>query len=222
MVRRIKTFITVSFLLMVLAVGIDTGLNTAKLNNLILATKVLSSTVRKTSKELNLKILESTGVITNGMGHGSCVAIGPDLVLTAGHCIGIDGAWIEIQGTQYRILEEWKSENYDIGFVRVEGKLPYIELGEMPELLDRVYLVGSPYDRMYINTINVGIISSLERVGLIQTDAEGAPGSSGCPLLDINSQIVGICVAGPNPGGGVTLCEPVSHIKEALEEYDDR
>ncbi len=179
------------------------------------------------TQTLNLSVLNSCGIITNGWGHGSCVAIRPNLMLTAGHCIGMEGAWIEIDGQQYRILKQWKSERYDVGFVEVEGDLPFVELaGRDPELLDEVFLIGSPYDVRFDRTITKGVISHLERhiydhVGLIQTDAEGAPGSSGCPLFCKQGRIIGICVAGPNPGGGVVLCEPVEHIRQALSQFEE-
>jgi len=176
------------------------------------------------NEKLDLSVLESCGIITNGYGHGSCVAIGPNLILTAGHCIGIQGAWVEIGDVKYEIIEEWTSDEYDIGFARIEGSVPFVVLGDIPELLDEAYLVGSPYDVDFIKSITKGIISNLDRdiqdwEDLIQTDAEGAPGSSGGPLFNESGQVVGICVTGANPGGGVTLCEPVSHIREALAEY---
>jgi S1-C subfamily serine protease len=185
-----------------------------------------SSAYTHQHKTLDLSVLDSCGIITNGQGHGSCVAIRSNLMLTAGHCIGIDGTWIEVGGQQYRILKQWKSKQYDVGFVEIEGELPFVELaGRDPELLDEVFLVGSPYNVLFERSITKGVISHLERhiydhVGLIQTDAEGAPGSSGCPLFCERDRIIGICVAGPNPGGGVVLCEPVEHIRQALEEYD--
>jgi len=183
------------------------------------------ASLRALTKTLDLSVLDSCGIITNGMGHGSCVAIGPDLILTAGHCIGYPGNWIEINGVKYDILDEWKSGQYDVGFIRIDGQVPYLQFGEMPQLLDTVYFVGSPYETCFVNTITKGIISHLDRdvydrIGLIQTDAEGAPGSSGCALVDIQGRVIGICVAGPNPGGGVTLCVSVDHILEALEKYN--
>ena len=173
---------------------------------------------------LDLSVLESCGIITNGYNYGSCVAIGPDLILTAGHCTGISNAWIEIGGVKYEITEEWASDKYDIGFARIEGNVPFVVFGEMPTLLNDVYSVGAPYDINFENCITKGIISKFdvnweEWKGLIQTDAEGAHGSSGSPLFNKQSELLGICVAGPVDGGGVTLCEPVSHIKEALSEY---
>ena len=209
--------ITLILLLIVALAGVATNQQ---------ATNRHEACLRALTRTLDLpSILPACGIITNGQGHGSCVAIDSDLILTAGHCIGHEGSWVEIGGVKYDILDEWRSEQYDIGFVRIDDQVPYLQLGEMPKLLDTVYFVGSPYEICFVNTITKGIISHLDRdvydrIDLIQTDAEGAPGSSGCALVDIQGHIIGICVAGPNPGGGVTLCEPVSHILEALEEYN--
>lgn len=174
------------------------------------------------NKTLDSSVIKSVGIITNGIGHGSCVAIQQNLILTAGHCLHHPGSWIEINGKKYEIIEEYDTK-YDIGFVRIKGRVPSVKLGEMPNVLDEVYLAGSPYGPKFVNTVTKGIVSYLSRdiwdwVGLLQVDAEGAHGSSGGPLFDINSKVIGICVAGPVDGGGVTLCEPVSHIQEVLDE----
>jgi len=176
------------------------------------------------AKVLDLSVLDSCGIITDGLGFGSCVAVGPDLILTAGHCEWYVEHWIEIGGVRYEIIEEWASESCDVRFIKIEGVLPYMELGQMPELLDEVYLVGSPYDTAFSISITKGVISHLDRdiwgwEDLIQTDAEGAPGSSGCPLFNESGQVIGICVSGATPGGGVTLCESVDNIRLALAEY---
>lgn len=175
------------------------------------------------SKQLDLSVLDSVCIVTSGYGHGSGVVIGPNLILTAGHCIN-GSKYIELSGERYDIVHAWQSDKYDIGFIEIDGCLPCVQLGEMPNLLDRVYLVGAPYEKELKLTITKGIISHLNRdiwgkVGLIQTDAEGAPGSSGCPLFDVNGKLLGICITGPTPGGGVSLCEPISHIKEVLDVY---
>lgn len=175
---------------------------------------------------LDLNVLQSCGVVTNGNGWGSCVVIAPDTILTARHVLGRVGAWAEINGVQYKILSEWKDEVYDVGFIKIEGVLPFVRLGNMPELLQKVFLVGSPYSRSFDQTITHGIISKLNVdyniwKNLIQTDSEGAPGSSGCPLFNNKEELIGICVAGPNSGGGVTLCVSIIQIKEAFERYKE-
>jgi len=173
---------------------------------------------------LDLSVLDSCGTITDGYGWGSCVAISHNIFLTAAHCIRDSGQWIEMSGEKYEIDLSWIDSVHDVGFVRVKGDVPFVSFGDVPELLDRVYFVGSPYQREFDLTITMGIISHLDRkvygkMGLIQTDAEGAPGSSGCPLFSPDGKIVGICVAGPNPGGGVTLCVSVKAIREAYDRF---
>jgi len=173
----------------------------------------------------DVAVLDSCGIITDGYGWGSCVAIGPNLIMTAGHCIGFQGGWVEVLGTRYEIIEEWASDTYDVGFCRIDGELSPIVLGPMPTLFEDVYLIGVPYDRGLINTVTRGVISCLSRdiwewQNLIQTDAEGAPGSSGGPLINKYSEIIGICVTGMIPGGGITLCVPIEDIQTALKDYN--
>jgi len=175
------------------------------------------------NKNLDISVLQSIGVICNDSCGGACVVIDDNLILTAGHCVDIPDTWVEINGKVYEVVEKYRSTKYDIGFVRIKGRVHHLELGDMPKVLDTVWLIGSPYGYEFKETITKGIISHLDRdisswKELIQTDAEGAHGSSGGPLLDINGNILGICVTGANPGGGVILCEPITHIKECLNE----
>ena len=177
------------------------------------------------TKVFDLSVLDSCGIITDGQRWGSCVAIGPSLILTAGHCEWDTEHWIEIKSVRYKIIAEWASEFHDVRFIKVEGIIPFAELGQIPKLLDTVYFVGSPYDPAFATSITKGIVSKLNVTWynwkkVIQVDAEGAPGSSGCPLFDVNGLVLGICVGGPVPGGGVTLCESVDSIRLALEEYN--
>lgn len=176
-------------------------------------------------KKLDLRVLDSVVIVKDDYGFGSGVAVQKDLILTAGHCVQ-DSNMVVIanDGTEYEVISKWKSDKYDIGFIWIDGELPFVQLGVMPELLDACYLVGTPYAQIFQNTITQGIISHLDRDWLswedmIQTDAEGARGSSGSPLFNIYGCVVGICVAGPQDGGGVTLCENIEHIKESLDEY---
>jgi len=170
-------------------------------------------------------VFDSCDIITGEYIYGSFVVIEPDLLLTAGHCINMNTTSIKVNDIEYDILKEWVDTIYDIGFVKINGTLPFLKFGNMPKLLDEVYLVGSPYEPDLVDTVTKGIISHLDRniygrIGLIQTDAEGAPGSSGGPLFNTKGEIIGICVSGVTPGGGVVFCEPVSHILKALERYN--
>jgi len=174
------------------------------------------------AQELDLFVLESCGVIANEYSHGSCVAIGPNLILTAGHCIGIPDAWIEIGGIKYKIIEEWASDTYDIGLVRIEGDVPFVILGEMPALLQKVYKIGFPVQREFENFIAVGVVANLDIDfyvwhNIIILDSPGIGGQSGCGIFDIDGKLVAIHVGHISYGFGIE--EPVSHIREVLEEY---
>ena len=185
--------------------------------------------------KFDLSVLDSCGLVNYGNGSfGFCVVVRSDLILTAGHCIYLEyeNLHVIINECSYNVINQWKSDKYDVGFMLLDvgdRSLIPISFGSMPNILDVVYLIGSPYNKIYSNTITKGVISKLKVdislyntkwIDLIQTDAEGAPGSSGGPLFNSDGQIIGICVTGPNPGGGVTCCAPVIQIKEALEDRD--
>ena len=197
-----------------------------KILSLFLVLSVLGCLQVSDFSKINLNILDNCVTVYTESGYGSGVYIRKNLIMTAGHCV--DSNIIRASTNKeldIQVLTSWRSSSFDVGFIKVDIKQKPIPFGNMPKILDTVYLVGTPYHLELDNTITKGIISAVYRdifqhVGLIQTDSEGAPGSSGGPLLNANFEIIGICVAGPNPGGGVSLCEPVSHIKLALKEYD--
>lgn len=181
------------------------------------------------NKKLDISVLNSIGIITNGQGFGSCVAISPNLILTAGHCL-CDDAWIEINGKKYEIIEQYATK-YDIGFVRIKGRVQYLKLGKMPKLLDDIYVVGFPLTNIHkencIINVTKGIVSSINISWHIWTngiivDAAAYPGNSGGPLLNQDGQIIGIMVGCHNRlnagGDNFWLAEPVSHIQEVLDE----
>ncbi len=173
-------------------------------------------------------LLDSCGVIANGTRYGSCVAVAPDLLLTAGHCIDYLGGWIEIQDVRYKIVEQWASEDHDVGFVRIDGALPYIELGQMPDLLDTVYLVGTPHDPAFVNVVTKGIICKVnlqysgrvvDWTGSFICDAMAWRGNSGGPAMNERGQIVGIYVGLFLNVDNFSVCVPVDVIRAALAEY---
>lgn len=183
------------------------------------------------NKSLYNNMINSTVLLTNVDGFGSGVFIDDNIILTAGHCLTENNeiTVVLINGKILHSKEIYVDDIEDIGFVVIEAdELAISKLSSVQgKIGDTVYLVGSPYDDRLQGTVTKGIISNLDRdmydhQDLIQTDAEGAPGSSGCPLYDENGKIIGICVAGPNPGGGVTLCEGLKDIKDAYKRFLER
>ena len=178
-----------------------------------------------------LSVLNSCGIITDGEGWGSCVAIESDLLLTAAHCLKHDGVWVESAGKRYEIVEQWTNDNYDIGFVRVAGTLPVVKLGPMPRVLDEVYIVGTPRGVEFLNLITSGVVCKLDLqyadsnvnwTGDFVCDAMAWRGNSGGPVLNEQGQIVGIYVGLFTDVDNFSVCVPVSQIRIALGEYQNQ
>ena len=181
---------------------------------------------RKT--DLYENMVDASVMISNDYGFGSGVFIDDDVILTAGHVLIQPDLIIELSdGTILRSSDFYIDDEEDIGFIFVDANELYISKvsSDIGEIGNTVYLVGTPYDKNFKFTLTKGILSHLDRdiygerdwKDLLQTDAEGAPGSSGSPLYDSTGRVIGIVVTGPNPGGGVTLCESAKSILEAYK-----
>jgi S1-C subfamily serine protease len=208
-----------------LVLGVSLLICASRLNDQQRAIDTLEDKIGQIDWKFNLEVLKSCGIITNDSRFGSCVAIRSDLILTAGHCIGHPDSHVEIGGVQYEILDEWKSDKYDVGFVRISKELPFVELGDMPDLLAEVYLVSTPYYYCYVNSVTKGVISSLNRdvgkwKGVIQVDAASSSGSSGGALFGAECKLIGILIAAPAGSECTGLCIPTMQILEALADYD--
>ena len=99
----------------------------------------------------------------------------------------------------------------DIALLKIEGdNYPYLEFGNSDdvEVGEWAIAVGSPFQLEA--TVTVGVISAKGRNNLqitdiedfIQTDAAINPGNSGGPLLNLDSQVIGMNTAILSPSGG--------------------
>lgn len=161
--------------------------------------------------------------VTDGQGWGSGVFVAPNIIVTAAHVAECDPTYIELNdGTTADIVEIFISDKYDVAFVRVDLVHDYLPLGEAVKLGDVVYHVGTPLDAAWFNCLFQGIVSKTDIDWAIWTDgivvdAFGAHGCSGGGVFNEKGQVVGIMVGGMVYGCGI--CEPVSHIQEALNVY---
>jgi len=231
--RRVNTLIgilLISFGIILLRMDIDNS-------ELYSRVEYLSHITYSLNQKLDLGVLDSCGIVKSIRRTGSYIVIRPNIIMTAGHCIDADTIWIvDNKGIRHEVTSVWKSKEYDIAFLVVDANLPVLPLGDMPSLLDDIYVVGSPLTDVYghemkwINNITKGIVSKLNvdwvmwKDGII-VDAAAYPGNSGGPLLSSKSEIIGIMVGSHNRqsegGDNLWLAEPVSHIKEALREFDN-
>ena len=166
-------------------------------------------------------------------GCGSGVFINDDVILTAAHCLeGRKSFTIELNdGTILESNDFYIDKEEDIGFVFVKADELYIAKVSFISVSigDSVYLVGRPQDILFKFSITKGIISHLSRdvpkwnwKNLLQTDAEGGPGSSGGPLYNSDGNLVGMYVGHSDGGGqGISLCESAESILEVYERCMD-
>lgn len=118
----------------------------------------------------------------------------------------------------------------DLAILKLEGKdFPFIKLGnsELLEIGEWVVAIGSPFQLEA--SVTVGVVSAKGRQGLrisdyedfIQTDAAINPGNSGGPLLNLNSEVVGINTAIVSRSGGymgIGFAIPSNMAKNIMEQ----
>jgi S1-C subfamily serine protease len=122
---------------------------------------------------------------------------------------------------------------FDVAVVKVDGtNLPVAQLGRSTDLQvgEPVVAIGNPFG--FDHTLTTGVVSALNRPvsegqgsysqPMIQTDAAINPGNSGGPLLDLNSQVVGITtlVAAPQgiPAQGLGFAVPVDTARRIADQ----
>ena len=184
-----------------------------------------------TDKRINLykNMVDASVLIYDDRGGGSGVFIYDNVVLTAAHVLkNMDVCSIELNdGTILKSSDFYIDIEEDVGLIFVEtDELHIVKISLLSvKLGDTVYLVGAPFNKFFAFTLTEGIVSHLDRdlpdmgwEDLLQTDAEGGPGSSGGPLYDFEGNLIGIYVGHAGGGGrGISLCENTESILEAYE-----
>jgi serine protease Do len=122
----------------------------------------------------------------------------------------------------------------DIALIKVEGKdFPFLPLGNSEEMDigEWVVAIGSPFQLEA--SLTVGVISAKGRQNLritdledfIQTDAAINPGNSGGPLLNLDSEVIGINTAIVSRTGGymgIGFAVPSNMAKNIMAQLLDK
>ena len=141
-------------------------------------------------------------------GTGSGVYMGKQLILTGAHVVN-DATFIQVQklSSAQRVVAKLKSicHDADLALLWVDDQeffddLEAAKLGELPELKDRVEVVGFPTGGEQVSVTN-GVVSRLEVTGYSYSwrnllgatiDAAINPGNSGGPVFNQVGEVVGI------------------------------
>lgn len=174
-----------------------------------IAKNVLNSTTSIISKDANFQIL----------GLGSGFIIGDGLVVTNVHVIeGAKSIYIKQNNSSIEI----KSTGY-VAIDKINDlvilKIPSL-IGQSlsfsytnPEIGEVVYVGGNPSG--LTGTFSDGLISGIRTFDnrkLIQISAPISPGSSGGPVVNKNSELIGISVGGMKEGQNLNFCIPVEYL----------
>jgi serine protease Do len=122
----------------------------------------------------------------------------------------------------------------DIAVIKIEVKdLPHLVLGDSDsmDVGEWVVAIGSPFQLEA--SLTVGVISAKGRQNLritdledfIQTDAAINPGNSGGPLLNLNSEVIGINTAIVSRSGGymgIGFAIPSNMAKQIMNQIIDK
>lgn len=171
------------------------------------------------------QLLASTLTLLDGTRSGSGFLVSTDgYLLTNQHVVG-EQKFMKVRfsnGTE-QIAELVRSNRVrDVALL----KLPTPVAGALhvkfrpPAPGEDAYVIGSPLGKTFAGTLTRGVISGsrqLNGVNYIQSDVRILPGSSGGPLFDAQSRVVGMAVRAVNSGlSGINLFIPIEEAFKAL------
>jgi len=144
------------------------------------------------------------------------------------------------EASKRKMLVVARDPIHDIAICKIEGEgFHFLELGDSGNLQlgEMVLAVGNALGE-FSNTVSLGIISGLSRFitaqqgdgdnnhmerlrGLIQTDAAINPGNSGGPLINMDSQVIGINTAVIFGAQNIGFSIPINHAKKDIVEVKE-
>lgn len=172
------------------------------------------------------------------IGQGSGFIISDDgYIMTNNHVVGdADKVTVRLlDGREFTAKTIGTDPPTDVALIKIEadGKLPFLKLGnsDKMEVGDWVLAFGNPFGLSH--TLTAGIVSAKGRSGIgltdyenfIQTDAAINPGNSGGPLVNLDSEVIGMNTAIFSRSGGymgIGFAIPINmakNIREQLVEH---
>jgi serine protease Do len=185
------------------------------------------TTPEQTTAKLYQQSSPAVVTIKNGGQHGSGFLVSSDgLIITNAHVVANGPRIVTVvfpNGQQAAAdLLGFAKDGIDLAALQIyqKPKLPFLTLAR-PDTIQvgqSIFVIGTPFDEAYQNTLSKGIISRLDRTqGILQHDANTNPGSSGGPVLNTQGQIVGVHFGG-NALNKVydSLGQVIGHTKSSI------
>ena len=187
---------------------------------------VLSNSSRLSRDESLAALQEAVVVIEGTGGNGTGFNISEDgLIVTNRHVVE-DSRIITIRfggdGAETFTTREWIDiPEVDMALIDIDGEdLPFVELNdEYPSADDEIIFIGNPLG--YDWTISEGTVISMiaiDNVPLIYFSGPVQPGSSGSPVFNDQSQVIGVIFAKLTNQDNAGLAIPISYLTNFLEE----
>ena len=112
-------------------------------------------------------------------------------------------------------------EGVDLALVDIDGEdLPSVDLANyLPEAGQEVILIGNPLG--YDWTISEGTVTGMAYIDdtqVICLDGPVHPGSSGSPVFDGESRVIGVIFAKLTQEDGVGLAIPISYLTDYMSD----
>ncbi len=158
---------------------------------------------------------------------GSGFLVDANLVVTARHVVEGGGEFVVTlnDGREIKSHRAMSAKKYDVGFLLldypVDANTPTLTVGPIRDcrLGQAVFAIGSPFGHVNMNSVTLGVISRVdcdlsEEISdeygwpevTFQTDTNGEPGNSGCPVFSLDGVVRGILVGGFS--NGIIYCVP--------------
>lgn len=148
---------------------------------------------------------------------------------------------IDNRGNKYPISNIYRDPLNDIAIVKVDnppaGGFKPLQMGDSSKLKvgQFVVAIGTPLGE-FTNSVTMGVVSGLgrgvtagspfqgfvERLdNVIQTDAAINPGNSGGPLLNSQSQVIGVNTAISGEGQNIGFAIPINTVKTTIQNFNE-
>lgn len=188
----------------------------------ILTSRIVLSTARNSTVRIEIDDWHTgSGFIVDESG----------LIITAKHVVDRPGNYTVIfaDGAKRKVTGIRMSHKSDCAVLSVSRQnIKALKFTTQVSVGEPIFAIGSPFDIGLENYVTRGIISKIGvrnsffcDTPLIMVDADGNPGNSGGPVLNMRGKVIGIFVGGYGQGIGIGYVTSAVDFIQLLEGWKD-